>query len=312
MGYGGALFWTGLAYNLKRNFPKKKIIFIISDYSENGKYKTHPDKVIYKNNSDISFIIPKRKSGLLARLLKNNSKYFLIDQTDSNYHYWKENNIEIIKYKTGKHAIELKCENFNISDVLLKPKLNLVSSEITNAEKVLSKNNLTHKKYICIEPTSKTSFTPNKQWFEDRWLELVLLLKQYIIENKLNIELVQIGNNNEFKLPIENNLTGLLTFRETGYIIKKSLFMITYMGGLVHLSKAFDKKNIVLISAWEPKELASYKDDINFYTDIECKHCGLLTPCPRNRECMQKIEVQKVLKACIDLINNVTNDKNIH
>jgi len=28
MGFGGALIWTGIAYNLKKKYPEKEIIFI--------------------------------------------------------------------------------------------------------------------------------------------------------------------------------------------------------------------------------------------------------------------------------------------
>jgi len=43
--------------------------------------------------------------------------------------------------------------------------------------------------------------------------------------------------------------------------------------------------------------LASYPSDINFYTDIDCKNCGLKIPCPINRKCMSAITVEQVFDA---------------
>ena len=66
---------------------------------------------------------------------------------------------------------------------------------------------------------------------------------------------------------------------------------------MVHLASALKKRSIVLLSGLAPPELFAYQDNINLHTDINCKNCGLKTPCPINRKCMEHITVEQVFDA---------------
>lgn len=302
MGYGGALIWTGLARNLKQTYPDKKIIFIYRKSLKDLFFrKPHSDHIIYKNNPDIFLIIDKLK-WLFEKRKFDLSQCIIIDMDELKYHYWGKDSKEKIEFKEGKHAIQFACDPFGIEKAELKAKIVLDDKEKELIDALLRDNGLKENSFICIEPHANQAFTPNKAWLWERWQELADKINNHIKQNNLDIKLVQIGMPGGKILQDATNLTGKTSFRNTARILEKSKFFICYIGGLVHLSKAMNGRNIVLVSAWEPLELASYPDDINFYTNVDCKNCGLKIPCPYDRKCMSEITVNEVFETCKKLI----------
>ncbi|MBN1392860.1 MAG: hypothetical protein JW947_08675 [Sedimentisphaerales bacterium] len=297
MGLGGALIWTGLAYNLKRKWPGKKVIFLYERPLRDCIFrKPHPDHIVYRNNSDIDYIFDRAIWRFKKREFNLND-VITVDMTNPAYLYYEKDTTKKIFYKTGRHAIQIACDVHNIPDAELQPRIKLSEEEIDRANRLLESYGLLPNRYICIEPHSKKEFTPNKAWFWENWQQLVDLINIYIRENNFNCKLVQVGLPACKVLSGVVDLTGKTTFRETTQVLKRAVTFISYVGGLTHLSRAVGKKSIVLVSAWEPLELASYPDDINFYTNIDCKNCGLKIPCPINRKCMQQITVEQVFEA---------------
>lgn len=309
MGFGGALIWTGLAYNLKRKWPDKKVVFLYEkSLRERLLGKPHPDHVVYRNNKGIDYIFEH----IVWRFKKrkfNLQDVIVVDMANPAYSYYEKDTTERIFYKTGGHAIQIACDVHSIPNAELQPIIELSGEEINSANRLLENYGLLPGRYICIEPHAKKKFTPNKAWFWENWQRLIDLTNRYIQENNLTCKLVQIGLPADRVLNGVVDLTGKTTFRETAQILKSSITFIGYVGGLSHLSRAVGKKNIVLVSAWEPLELASYPDDINFYTDIDCKNCGLKIPCPINRKCMSAITVEQVYEAVRSMIREFINTK---
>jgi ADP-heptose:LPS heptosyltransferase len=294
MGYGGALIWTGLARNLKKAYPEKKLIFLYRGTpKEILLNKPISDHVIYQNNDDIFLISSKLKWFFVKKRFRTD-EIITVDMDDPNCRYWGKQTRDKIEFKTKKHAIEIACEAYGLKNIELKPKIVLSKEEISQIDRLLQENNLEKDKFICIEPHANIAYTPNKSWFWDRWQELTDKINQYIQQNNLDCKIVQIGAPTKEILNGVVDLTGKTSFRDTARILEQSKVFICYVGGLVHLAKAMGKINIVLVSAWEPKELASYPDDVNFYSDMECKNCGLIVPCPRDRQCMKNISVEEV------------------
>ena len=309
MGLGGALIWTGLACNLKNKWPDKKVIFLYGKSLRNFIFrKPHPDHAAYQNNSDIDYIFDhiawRFKKGKF-----NPQDTTIVDMANPAYFYYEKDTTERIFYKTGRHAIQIACDVHNIPNAKLQPRIEPSEKEIGRANRLLKGHGLLPNRYICIEPHAKKEFTPNKAWFWENWQRLMDLINRYIHDNNLTCKLVQIGLPTDKVLDGVIDLTGETSFRETAQILKKSITFIGYIGGLLHLSKAVGKKNIVLVSAWEPLELASYPDDVNFYTDIECKNCGLKIPCPINRKCMSAITVEQVYEAVKSMLKAFINTK---
>lgn len=309
MGLGGALIWTGLAYNLKRKWPGKKVIFLYERSLRDCIFRRpHPDHVVYQNNKDIDCIFDhiawRFKKGKF-----NLQDVIIVDMANPLYYYCEKDTAERIFYKTGRHAIQIACDLHNIPNAELQPRIELSEKEISSANRLLESHGLLPDQYICIEPHAKKKFTPNKAWFWENWQNLVNRVNQYISDNHISCRLVQIGVETERALDGVVNIAGKTTFRQMAQILKNAITSISYMSGLVHLSKAVGNKNIVIVSAWEPLELASYPDDVNFYTDIECKNCGLKIPCPINRKCMSAITVEQVYEAVKSMLKESINTK---
>ena len=302
MGYGGALIWTGLARNLKIEHPDKKIILIYhKGWKEIVLNRQSPDHIIYRNNPDITRVIDKL-SWKFASQKYDSSDLIIIDMNDTKYHYWEGDNRERIFYKTGKHAIQIACNACNLENPVLRPRIVLTDQEKKNANLVIDENGLKNCQYICVEPQIKGGLNQNKAWFWDRWQELADRLNQWIQANELPWKIVQVGAPGGKILKGVVDITGKTTFREAAGILENSFIFIAYVGGLVHLAAAVEKTCIVMISAWEPEELAAYPGNINLYSQIDCANCGLKVPCPIERECMKRITTDDVFNSFLKYI----------
>lgn len=310
MGYGGALIWTALVKNLKRKYPDKRIVLVYSrrlkDYLSGRKYG---DNVIYENNDDI-FLVTDNFNWLLKK--HSFPKKDLIVVNLDRALYCEQVLKDKVVYRHGGHSIALICRDFGIDDPVLETKLTLKKEEEENAAKILAESGLEGEKFICLEPNAKKGFTPNKEWSWENWQELADRISDFISKEKLQIKLVQVGVPGARVLDKVINLTGKTTFRETKGIIEKSLFFVNTEGGLAHLAASIPKKSFVLISAFMPKELMAYPGNVNFYTDVECKNCGLTIACPHGLKCMKGITVDQVFKEIKnELIKICYEDKHI-
>lgn len=306
MGLGGELMHSAVIKNIKKKYPNKTVLFVYkSHFKLRNIFNPPQEKVeVFKNNQKVKLI-----SKLLATFIsifKNIINYYIYDPslnkyTYSNHKYNKiiyNEDIKITPYILEKLGIE--CTNIN-------PEIFLTEKERKLAKKAMKVKGLTNNKYLCFEPNNKLEFTPNKRWFEKSWQELIDVINNYININNYDINIVQIGKGGEKVFNNIIDLTGMLSFRETSVILKESLFFISTMSGLVHLAKAVKTQSIVLISGFEPKELASYPEDINLYKEIECSNCGLLTECPIDRKCMKLITPKEVANYAIELIEKNYN-----
>ncbi len=297
MGYGGALIWTGLARNLKNKYPAKKIVFVYEKSLRDFIFRKHyPDHIVYKNNKDINCIV----DDITWRLKKwafTSDNVIVVDMRNPACRYHEKDTENRIFYKTGRHAIQIACDVYDIPDAKLQPQICLTDEEIDNANSLLRTHGLSKNQYICIEPHAKEAFTPNKSWFWENWQSLVEIINRYIADNNFSCKVVQVGATTEKVLDGVVDLTGKTTFREAGGILSKALLLISCEGGLAHLARAVKKRNIVLMSSLAPRELFSYPSNVNFYTNIECKNCGLKVPCPINRKCMKAITPEQVFEA---------------
>lgn len=298
MGYGGALIWTGLARNLKKRNPEKKVVLIykkrLVDYILKRKI---PDFVIYKNNKDIDLLVSRKKWFFTRK--KNEAT--VVDMSDSRTHYWKNVTDDRIILKRGKHAIEIACEAFGIKNAEIKPRIVLDTAERMNADGVLIGENLADKQYICVEPNSKATFNPNKGWIWEHWQELVDKIKNFFEENNQKVKIVQIGAKGAAVLNNVVDLTGRTSFREVARVLEKSMCFIGCEGGLVHLTNAVGVRSVVLMSTWMPKELFAYPNDEVLYSEKHIHDCGSRKDCSTCRASMEAITVNMAFEAFLKI-----------
>lgn len=300
MSYGGALIWSALARNLREHFPEREVVFV-RERSPRQRLGLLPDHAeeIYRHNDDISAVlVPRQYKRMKAHFPPD--RFIVVDQRDDRYHYWTGSNSRRIFYKDGLHAIEYACRAAGIAKPTLRPHLVLSDDEEAQADRILVQAGLKGKRLLCFEPSISSSVGVNKRWAADNWRVLVQELKRVADEQSLT--LVQIGAPAE---PLEAevlSLSGKLSFRQSLRVLEQAEVLVTYAGALVHLMKAAGGRSVVIGSAWEPRALLHYPEDVYLQTDIACKHCGLTVPCPYGLPCMEKISVGEVLQGVRTLL----------
>lgn len=288
MGYGGALIWTGLARNLKKRWPEKKVVLVHGkSLKQVVLRKPYKNRSIYANNPDID-LVTDEISWLWQRWQYDPGQTIVVDMKRPEYLYWESQTPEHIRYKTGQHAIAVASAVHAIEQPELRPRVVLTREETRRADDVLAKHGLIPGSYLCLEPHTKTSFTPNKAWPFARWQKLASQLRAK------GEKLVQVGGPGNTILDGVTDLTGKTSFRETGRVLEQAKLFIGPVGGLLHLARAMGTHNVVLVSPWEPRELATYPDDTNIFAGSAGHRCGKLTRCDECQASMAALSVNEV------------------
>lgn len=148
------------------------------------------------------------------------------------------------------------------------------------------------KDYITIHTTSH----PIKNY--DRFNEVADMLKD-------DIALVQVGGKDDIPLNSLNstiNLCGQLTYRQTAYIIKKSILHIGIDSCCGHISSAVDKLSITVFGGTGARVVRPITKSIVIEPDyIAC--CPILAPCygvapwPCNNKCINTIDPSVIVES---------------
>lgn len=300
MGYGGALIYSGLARNLKRRWPEKKVVFVYPwNLDELWWRRAAGDRQVWANNPDIDLVIGRGR-WLFIRHKYARDKSAVINLDDPRYFYWIKDYGERVEYKSGKHAIQIACDVHNLPNCELRARLVVTREEEVRVARLLASNNLKAGQYVCVEPHTKDTFSPNKAWFFERWQELVIRLKKHFSDVGQKLDVVQVGAPGSPALQGVVSLVGKTTFRETAQILASSRLLVSAEGGLAHLAAAANTPAVVLMSAVFPPELMAYPQNKNLYADQACVCRGLKTHCPRGRACMASITIDNVYEAALE------------
>lgn len=292
MGLGGALMWTALFNNVRQDAPGRRLVVIHrQSWRQWLRRQRHPDHMVYEGNRDIDLLCSDRVWPLLRHAWRGAT---VVDTGDPRFTATASDSRERQPYRTGAHTVQLFCDAAGIPCRSLRPRLWLSPAEIDTADALLAESGLSGRRFLCIEPFAKESFTPNKSWLPERWQGLVDRLRATGGED---VAIVQVGAGEQAPLQGVIDLTGRLGFRATARILERACGLVTTMGGLVHLNKAVGGRAVVLISGFEPLEIASYPDDVNLYHRLDCSNCGLKIPCPVDRACMRALTVDGVAAA---------------
>ena len=286
MGLGGDLMFSAAIREIKQTYPDKNI-YLIRSFKE--KYKIFPfvkfkrwafsNSPVFLNNPHLSF-----------GKIKINS--IIIDRSDPNNSYVKEELDDQYIWKDTFHVVEIICNNYGVSPKSIKPDIHFFQVEI---DKIIDLLSDVTKPFIVVEPGGKTSYTENRLWFMDRWQSLVNRLSKIY-------SVVQVGDGSWPNLRNTFNFNGKLSFRETCLLIGYSSLFVGTDGGLMHAARAVDKKSIILFSGHIGVTTVGYKENINISKSVDCSPCGLKIECPYDKKCMD-ISVEEVYDIVIREIN---------
>ena len=319
MGLGGELLWTPILREIHRRRGKPVKLYArpkLSDLLVGTKYDramTRLSSPVFNNNPHVSSnecIFKNHFSKKIDAWFESILELCHLRKVYDNYWYYysKKHGFEFIyldlphhsyaerdlrfKYiwKKGEHIIDILGESVCLDSLPHKCELYIDSQEEEKVNKLISQLNLRY--FIAIEPNTNTDYFGDfRAWPFARWQQIVYRVRSEFPE----IKIVQVGVEGSCALDGTVQVCGLLTFRETALLMKKSKLFLGTEGGLVHAANAMESKAVVVWSGVTLPEFAGYpgKHDI-VYKRVECSPCGLKGNCPNAHLCMQSISVDDV------------------
>lgn len=252
-------------------------IVVISSYPE-----------LFINNPRISKNFGVLGTGLyLSRILRflsgSNLENFLFKNDKFTFEeYMREKNSKL-------HLVQAHAMHFKI-DI----DFNQISNELYLSEleiKAFKKKYKLPNTYSVIQPNTKTSYTPNKQWGIINYQEIVTKLK--------DINWIQVGLDGDLILNGAENFVGKTSLRELALLIKNAEFVLADEGLLNHIASSVGSKSYVVYSGFSRTEISNYDGTIPIVNSpqVECAPCWLRINCPKKiKYCTEEISVNQVIK----------------
>ena len=272
---GDQLCMTAVIRLINEQHPYK--ILAISSYPE-----------IFYNNLRIWKCFGVRGSGLyLSRILRFLSgaqleNFLFKNDKCSLEEYMRENNSKL-------HLVQVHAMHFKINI-----DFNQISNELYLSEleiKTYTKKFNLPKTYSVIQPNTKTSYTPNKQWGMNNYQEVVTQLK--------DINWIQVGVDGDIILKDVENYVGITSLRELAFLIKNAEFVLADEGLLNHIASSVGSRSYVVYSGFHPTEISHYDGTVPIVNNpqVECSPCWLKVNCPKKiKYCTEEISVDQVIK----------------
>ena len=242
---------------INEQYPFK--IVVISSYPE-----------IFYNNPRILKCFGVRGSGLyLSRILRFLSgaqlENFLFNNNELSYTEYMRaygNNLHLVQ----AHSLHFK-HNIDFTEILNE--IYFSKSEINEYKNKFDLPEV----YSVVQPNSKLTYTPNKQWKIDNF--------QYVINKRQNVRWVQVGESGEFLLNSVEDYRGKTSLREFFYVISRAKFVFATEGIVNHIASAFKVKSYVLSSGFSNTVLSKYNNSVFFDSSHSCDKspCWLLEEC---------------------------------
>lgn len=269
MGLGGHLTWTAAI----REINKKYSVGVFPC----GMGGNYIDSVIFKNNP---YCVDKNSDEVFALPL---------DLPETNY--CKEDRPDRAIHRPDKHIIEQICEHYGIESPELRCDLFFHDEEFENVDTLL--NDLSDE-FIVVEPFSKTNYTPNRVYPFHKWQNIVNRLSK-------DIEVVQVGNDENYLLDNVTSLIGKTTFREAACLIGYSNLLMSTESGLVHAATAVDATALSIVTGYQDPRMVNYPQNKNVYIGNHGP-CGLKIPCENCQEDAENHNEQEIIDIAMEII----------
>ncbi|TAN62342.1 glycosyltransferase family 9 protein [bacterium] len=342
-GIGDCLFTTPLIHTLKDNFPKHKLGFLCNKRaSELIKNNPYVDKLfIYERdefkrlqedswlkwlnafNGFIGAIKRERFDLAIDLSLAANFGFFLwlagikkrVGYNYKNRGFYLTDSLKLAGYE-NRHIVEYYNELPEL--VGIKPKYNDLELYLSGEDKRYADDFFTsqdidrNNPVISIAPGGGASWGVEarlKRWPEENFRVLV----DKIIE-KYRVTIIILGDSSDkelFPIPRAIDLRGRTTLSQSAALINRADIFIGNDGGPLHMAVSLRKKTLSFFGPADPAVYGPYPPDegrhIVLRRNLECSPCyrGFrLSPCARNRECLESIDVSEALSALDRLLIN--------
>ena len=279
MGIGGNLMWTSLAYNIFKK-TGKIVVFVKNK-------KIYIDKLnLWKN---LDFILDNSELNFTYEYVQNSELYFLIDM-NIRPDLTKDNKMNIIC-----HTINSRCSCFGYYNIEPKIYMKFTKNEIEYIKNILKK---LPKKFIVIEPHSKTVWCEHKQYPLHKW--------QNIIDNlykKIPVVQMSLPSNKVLKNVIDIG-KDIKNFREAALLLKYATLFIGSEGGLMHAAKVHNTKSLILYCPMFDPIWTKYNNNINIWIKTDDhQNCFNTGTCKKCLEIMKNHNEKVIIKKIINNLN---------
>lgn len=312
---GDVILATPVAEKLRLFFPSARIDFLVRKGNENL-LANNPcvDNVIswnkktnkYKNLFKSIGLIRKAKYDYVINIQRFYATGLITALSGAKYKIGFSNNpfsflyTKKIKHliNTGLHETQRNLSLIeNITDKrFIKPQL-YPSKEDNSIISVYKKN-----KYICIAPAS-VWFT--KQYPQDKWIELIDLLKEkytiYLLGGKEDVLFCETIAKRFFTYDIKN-LAGSLSFLQTASLMKDAVMNYVNDSAPLHIASAMNAPATAVFCSTVPAFGFGPLSDISFMAEtlekLKCRPCGLhgFKKCPKKHfNCAFSIKTETLI-----------------
>ena len=138
-----------------------------------------------------------------------------------------------------------------------------------------------------------SQWTPNKQWPENYWLELINVLskKAGVIEIGSEMSDPHISSKNYIDLRAQTSLEELVA------AVAAADALVGPPSGPIHIAAAAGIPAVEIIGGYEHPTNSFYNGNATLYTALACAPCWLREPCPYNLKCLKMIKPNTVESA---------------
>ncbi len=140
--------------------------------------------------------------------------------------------------------------------------------------------------FVVIEPHLKAKASPNKDWGNERWRSLTILMKQ------AGLQPVQMGGAGTQRLP-EAKLIETPSFRLAMAVLARAKAAVLTEGGLHHASAVVGTRAVVIYGGFISPAQTGYDLHENIF--VGGKPCGNREPCGHCKSAMKDISPEMVL-----------------
>jgi ADP-heptose:LPS heptosyltransferase len=137
-------------------------------------------------------------------------------------------------------------------------------------------------------------WTPNKNWPDRYWIELINGLLRYC-------GVIEIGNQGQDGGIVRHanyiDLRGRTSLDEFVAAVAASDLHVGPDSGTVHVAAAADKPSVVIYGGYIHPTNTAYHGNVLLYTPVACAPCWLRDPCPYDRKCLSAISASSVEEA---------------
>ena len=189
-----------------------------------------------------------------------------------------------------KHLVQLHTIGW---PKIYKPLNNIPKIYLLGDKGILQELSIPNK-FALIQSGGKLSFTPNKEWGEKKFQEVVDKTRDVV-------SWVQVGLPTDKKLNHCIDIRGKVSFTKLAKVVESANFGLFQEGFFCHLAASLNTRTYTIYTGFLDSSISSYPKNIPIKSDpVECSPCWLLDPCPQKMQCLRStnpdVVVTKILK----------------